>query len=146
MNRDDVYAPDRVSNAAESETIPFVEEEVLVDKREVSTGRVRIRTLVETVEENLRADLKGEKVEVSRVPVERVVTEAPAIRTEGDVTIIPVLEEVLFVEKRLLLKEELHVRRLATTETVEVPVSLRKERASIERVRSGSNTIEEIET
>jgi hypothetical protein len=54
------------------------------------------------------------------------------------VTIVPVLEEVLFVEKRLVLKEELHIRRQATTETVEVPVTLRKQRAIVERV-AGEN-------
>jgi stress response protein YsnF len=71
--------------------------------------------------------------------VDRVVSEAPAVRTEGDVTIVPVLEEVLFVEKRLVLKEELHIRRTATTETVEVPVTLRRQRAVIERVDAGAS-------
>jgi stress response protein YsnF len=41
----------------------------------------------------------------------RIVETAPEIRTEGDVTILPVVEEVLVVEKRLVLKEELHIRR-----------------------------------
>lgn len=45
---------------------------------------------------------------------------APEIRTEGDVTIVPVLEEVLVVEKRLVLKEELHIRRRVAAETVEI--------------------------
>jgi stress response protein YsnF len=44
-----------------------------------------------------------------------------------------VLEEVLVVEKRLVLKEELHIRRRVETETVEVPVTLRKQRAVVER-------------
>jgi stress response protein YsnF len=70
--------------------------------------------------------------------VDRVVSEAPGVRTEGGVTIVPVLEEVLFVEKRLVLKEELHIRRTATTETVELPVTLRKQRAVIERVEPGA--------
>jgi stress response protein YsnF len=56
------------------------------------------------------------------------------VRTEGDVTILPVVEEVLVVETRLLLKEEIHVRRTATRETVEIPVTLRRQRAVVERV------------
>ena len=56
-----------------------------------------------------------------------------ALRING-VTIVPVLEEVLFVEKRLVLKEELHIRRRVSSKTVEVPVTLRKERAVVERV------------
>ena len=56
------------------------------------------------------------------------------IPTTTDVTVVPVLEEVLVVEKRLVLKEELHIRRRIETEAVEVPVTLRKQRAVIERL------------
>ena len=50
------------------------------------------------------------------------------------VTIIPVLEEILVVEKRLVLKEEVHIRRSTAGEEVEVPVTLRRQRAVVERV------------
>jgi stress response protein YsnF len=116
------------------ETIPIVEEELKLDKREVVTGRVRVRTVVDVVEEMARASLDEETVEVTRVPVDRVVDEAPGIRTENDVTIVPILEEVLVVEKRLVLKEELHIRRRVGTEAVEVPMTLRKQRAVVERI------------
>ncbi len=115
------------------ERIPLVEEEVRIDKREVERGRVRVRTVTDEVEEMARATLDGEAVEVERVAVDRMVEVAPEIRTEGDVTIIPVVEEVLVVEKRLVLKEELHVRRRRTTEDVEVPVTVRRQRAVVER-------------
>jgi stress response protein YsnF len=55
------------------------------------------------------------------------------IRTEDGVTIIPVLEEVLVVEKRLVLKREIRIRKRSTSETVEIPVSLRQQRAKVER-------------
>ena len=48
--------------------------------------------------------------------------------------IIPIFEEVVVVEKRLVLKEELHISQQVTTETVEVPVELRRQQASIERL------------
>jgi uncharacterized protein (TIGR02271 family) len=115
------------------EVIPLVEETVTVGKRQVVTGRVRVRTITDTIEEIAQANARQESVEVTRVPVDRLVETAPEIRTEGDVTILPVVEEVLVVEKRLVLKEELHIRRQATTETVEVPVTLRKQRAIVER-------------
>jgi stress response protein YsnF len=119
------------------ETIPIVEEELRLDKREVVTGRVRVRTVVDVVEEMARASLDEETVEVTRVPVDRVVDEAPGIRTEDDVTIVPILEEVLVVEKRLVLKEELHIRRQTRSEEVQVPVQLRKQRAVVERLPGG---------
>jgi uncharacterized protein (TIGR02271 family) len=118
----------------ETEVIPLAEEELRVDKRTVTTGKVRIRTIVDVETELARATLDGEKVEVTRVPVDRMVDQPPDIRTENDVTIIPIVEEVLIVEKRLVLKEELHVRKTKTTEDVEIPVELRKQRAVIERI------------
>src|SRR3712207_3530051 len=114
--------------------VPILEEEARVEKRRIATGKVRIRSVVEEVEEIAAATLEEETVDVTRVPIDRVVDEVPAVRTEDGVTIVPVLEEVLFVEKRLVLKEELHIRPRASTETVEVPIVLRKERAAVERV------------
>ena len=114
--------------------IPLAEEEVRIDKREVPTGRVRVRTATEVVEELARATLDEDVVEVTRVAVGREVDIAPEVRTEDGVVIVPVLEEVLVVEKRLFLKEELHIRRSVTPEEVEVPITLRKQRAVIERL------------
>jgi uncharacterized protein (TIGR02271 family) len=114
--------------------IPLVEEEVRIDKRSVVTGKVRVRTVTDTVEEMARATLEGREVEVVRVPIDREVDAAPAVRTEGDVVIVPVVEEILVVEKRLVLKEELRLQPRKTEETVEVPVTLRKQQAVVERV------------
>jgi stress response protein YsnF len=124
------------ARAVSEEIIPLVEETATVGKREVVTGRVRVQTVTDTVEELARADVQRETVEVTRVPIDRMIETAPEIRTEGDVTILPVVEEVLVVEKRLVLKEELHIRRRVETETVEVPVTLRKQRAVVEREAS----------
>jgi hypothetical protein len=55
-----------------------------------------------------------DEVSVERVPVNRIVDKAPETRQEGDVTIIPVIEEVITVEKRLLLREEVRIRRSRT--------------------------------
>ena len=123
------------------EVLPLVEEELRVDKRSVATGKVRVRSVVDTVEEIARADLKEERVEVTRVPIDREVEAAPPTRTEGDVTIVPVMEEILVVEKRLVLKEELHIRRRVSTETVETPITLRKERAVVERVAADEQSL-----
>jgi len=128
------------TQAVSEEAIPIVEETVSVGKRQVVTGRVQVKTITDTIEELAHADMRREVVEVTRVPIDRMVESAPEIRTEGDVTIVPVLEEVLVVEKRLVLKEELHIRRSAETETVEVPVSLRKQRAVVERLAPDTPT------
>jgi stress response protein YsnF len=118
----------------QSETILSAEESARIDTRRVVTGRVRVATRVETTEETLRAELEGDVVDVVRVPVDRIVDSVPAVRVEGDETVVPVVEEVLFVEKRLVLKEEIRIRRRTETQSVEVPVSLRKQQASVERL------------
>jgi stress response protein YsnF len=128
------------------EILPLVEETATVHKRAVVTGKVRVRTVTGTVEDLARANLQSDSVEVTRVPVDQVVDTAPEIRTEGDVTIVPVLEEVLVVTKQLVLKEELHIRRRVETEAVEVPVTLRKQRAVVEREAPDGTTINEEET
>jgi stress response protein YsnF len=116
------------------EVLPLAEETLRVDVRENVTGRVRISTTTDIIEELARADLQRETVDVTRVPIDRPVDAPPQIRTEGDVVIVPVVEEVLVVEKRLVLREELHIRRHSETQSVEVPVELRRQRAVIERL------------
>lgn len=123
----------------ETEAISLVEETAEVTKHEVTSGRVRVQTAVDVVEELVRATLEESQVEVRRVPIDRFVDTVPVTRTEGDVVIVPIFEEVLVVEKRLLLKEELHLQRTIVTETVEVPVSVRKQRAIIERIDVGED-------
>jgi uncharacterized protein (TIGR02271 family) len=131
------------ASTVSEEVIPLAEEIATVGKRQVVTGRVRVQTVTDAIEELVHADVQRETVEVTRVPIDRMVETTPEIRTEGDVTILPVVEEVLVVEKRLVLKEELHIRRRITTETAEVPVTLRKQRAIVERVAPDSPAPEE---
>jgi stress response protein YsnF len=80
----------------------------------------------------VQQELDTAHVSVTRIPINRIVDQAPASRTEGDLTIVPVLEEVLVVETKLLLREEVHIRRTLTKDTVQQSVTLRKQRAVIE--------------
>jgi len=103
------------------------------------------RTVVESEDRLLRETLAGERVDVERVPMDRVVDVAPAVRIEGDVTIIPIVEERLVVERQLVLVEELRLHRHATTEAVEIPITLRKQRAVVERVDDVGSPVTEAE-
>lgn len=123
--------------------LPIIEETATLQKRERVTSRVRVQTQTSTSEELVSAALESSDVEVTRVPVDREIDAAPPVRTEGDVTIIPVIEEILVVEKRLVLREEIHLRRTTTTQSVEVPVTLRKQQAVIERDEIAPNANEE---
>ena len=123
----------------EKATLTLVQEEAHVDKRSVPTGKVRVHTVLDNVEEIASATLQEEQVDVTRVPVNQPVNEAPTVRTVDGVTIVPVLEEIMVIEKQLILREELHIHRRVTTAKIEVPVSLKKQRAVIERVEGDSH-------
>jgi stress response protein YsnF len=63
------------------------------------------------------------------------------MREEGDTLIIPVVEEELIVQKRFVLKEEIHVRRRRTKERVTKSITLAREHAVVERLDSNGNVI-----
>ena len=117
-----------------SEYLPIVEETVRLTTSKVTTGRVRIATQTEEIDHVLPAELSSTEVDVTRVPVDRRIDTVPDVVTEGDLTIIPVVEEQLVVTRELYLREEIHVRRVEKTETVEVPATTRRQTARIERL------------
>lgn len=114
-------------------TLPLVAESTVVTKQTVTTGRVRVSTRVEERRELISEALKHDDVVVERVEMGHVVLVAPEVRTEGDVLVYPIVEEVLVVEKRLVLKEEIRISRRTRHETVEREVTLRSVHADIER-------------
>lgn len=114
--------------------VPVIAEELRVERRAVETGRVRLNKVVREREEVVDEPLLREEVHVERVPVNRVVEGEVQVRHEGDTMIIPVLEEVLVVEKRLMLKEELRVTRRRVEERRPQTVTLRSEEVTVERV------------
>jgi stress response protein YsnF len=116
--------------------IPLVEERLVTSKREVETGRVKVRTLVDEQEALVRETLRHATVEVERVPVEREIDAVPPVREEDGVTIIPVVREMLVVEKKLILAEEIRLRRCTREEEYAQPVLLKSQRAVVEREES----------
>lgn len=133
---------DNNSKKPGSYRIPVLEEELVVGKRRVETGSVKASIEVHDVEQVVEQPLTKEKVEVQRVAIDRFIDRPAETRTEGDVTIIPVMEEVLVVEKRLRLKEELHIKRSTETVTQTHREVLRKEEAVVERNQGTSEAIQ----
>lgn len=137
-------AIDSPSPAAESPiVIPVLREEVQVGVRQVDTGRgVRIHKTVSEQPHRIDETLLRDAVNVRRVPVDQIVslTEAPVARQEGDTLIVPILEEILVVEKRLRIKEEIHITRTAQAEPYTDTVMLRSEQVSVERFDSALDT------
>jgi uncharacterized protein (TIGR02271 family) len=113
--------------------VPVTEEKVTVQKRVVEKGRVQIHKTVHEHTELIDQPLQMEQVEIERVAINRVINEPVSIRYEGDTTIIPLLEEMLVVEKRLVLREEVHIKKLRTTVHDPQEVTLRAEQVEIVR-------------
>lgn len=129
--RDDATAAHEESRTG-GEVLPVVNEELEVGKREVETGKVRVATRTREREEVVDIPLRHDEVDIERVPVNKVVDNWVPTRTEGDVTVIPVLEETAVVEKRLLLKEEVRVRLKTHEEHRSRRVRLRGEEVVVE--------------
>lgn len=118
--------------------IPVIQEDVVIDKKVVETGKVRILKTVTEQQETIDIPLVQEDINIERIPINQYVEAAPpGVRYEGEVTIIAVVKEVLVVEKRLLLVEEVRVtkNKVQTNETQEV--SLRTEDIRVERINTG---------
>lgn len=117
--------------------IPIVAETLSVSKKVVETGTVRVTKTVSERSETVDVPLAREEVNVEHVPIERLLEageKTPVQRHEGNTLVVPLMEEVLVVEKRLFLKEELRITKNRREVHEPQTVTLRREEARIERV------------
>jgi uncharacterized protein (TIGR02271 family) len=132
MQKGAVMSQAQSTHAEETRVFPVVEETLDVQIRTRETGGVRITKVVREREELVDEPLLREEVSVERVAVNRMVDGPIAVRYEGDTLIVPLVEEVLVVEKRLMLKEELRITRRQVEEHTPQRVTLRSEEVTIE--------------
>lgn len=126
--------PDQNAASAvlEETVIPLHSEDIAISRRLLERT---VRVHVNTVDHERLIDeaMVQERVEIERIAIGRPVDAVPPIREEGTTTVIPVVEEVLVVERRLILKEEIHLHRVQTTERHQETVTLREQQAVVER-------------
>ena len=123
-----------IADIAEVLVVPLVQETLQVTKQEVVTGGVRLTKRVIEREEIVDEALLKQDVHIERVAINQMVTEAPQARQEGDTFIVPLLEEVLVVEKRLFLKEEVRITRTQSEVHQPQTVTVRTEEAILEEI------------
>jgi len=114
--------------------IPVAEEQIRVEKREVTTGGVRVHKRVRVEPVRLEEDLREEQVEIERVPIGRFVDRPPEPYADGDTWVIPVVEEVLVLERRLRLREEVRIVRTASIRHETLDEERRVEEIELERL------------
>lgn len=120
--------------------IPVVQEQAHVYKQQIESAKVKVQTNITEVEKTLEIPLIKESYEVERVPVDQLVDEHPSIREEGDRIIIPVVQEVLVVQKRLKVVEEVHLIKRQNTVTKTESFTLKKEDVTVERIPANNST------
>lgn len=114
--------------------VPLAEEELTAQVVEREQGTVRITKRVEERPMRADIDLRTDDVEVTRQARNEVVEEALEPWYDGDELVIPLYEERLVTEKRLVLIEEVRVRSTSSIETVHLRDTVRRETIDVERV------------
>jgi len=117
----------------DTSVIPVVEEQASIDTVVAETAKINIHKTVTEVNQIVNVPLVQEGYQIERVPVNAIVTAMPPMREEGDTVIIPVVREVLVVEKRLELVEEVRITKHRTTLHHEENIVLKKEEVHIHR-------------
>jgi uncharacterized protein (TIGR02271 family) len=123
-----------ISKQDDEIVLPLLVEEIAVAKERVVTGRVRVSTTTREREELVDELLAREDVQIERRPVGKLVDRAPAVRQTGDTIIIPVVEEVLTVVRRLVVREEIRIRLINNKERRKERVTVRRQEAIIDRI------------
>ena len=140
LDTNDLESP---ANHSRETVIPLFEEALSVSRRVVPTSRVQVSRVTHSHEHLVDELLERERVEVERVAIDKPIDRMPSVREEGDCLIFPVVEEVLKIERVLVLKEEVRIRRVKGTERYQERVTLRKQEAVVNRLPIDETTAEQ---
>jgi uncharacterized protein (TIGR02271 family) len=122
---------------AEQVGLIHLHEERLVPHTDLRTvGEIEVRTELEEFPGRLEVAALREEVEVEHVPMGHTVKERVGPWEEDGVLVVPVYEEQLVVVKRLVMREQLRIRRVETHETRLFEETLRREHAVVDDPQS----------
>ena len=130
------------TDSTENPKLTLLAEELEVRKEAVETGRLRVSKQTRMREAFVDETLFHEQAVVETVPIGRQIFEMPPIRHEGETTIVPIVEEVLYTERRLVLKEEVRITRRRISEQFQDHVTLRYQEALITRVQGATEPVD----
>jgi uncharacterized protein (TIGR02271 family) len=136
MRKADIAMPPQPpdTSTGQAATLPRLQEELSVTTRVVDTGRgVRVSKVVDEHPEQVSVPLWHEELSVERVAVDLDLPEPPVPRYEGDTLVMPVVEEVVVLQKRYRVKEELRITRTRVQRQHTETVTLRSEEVVVER-------------
>lgn len=107
------------------------EEELVVGKRQVEYGRVRLRKVVRTEHEEVPINLRHEEIEIERVPAS---SDSPSDSAFGEQEInVPLMGEEAVVNKQSYATEQVRLNKTNTTETETVGGDVRRTDVEIDQ-------------
>ncbi len=128
------------ASALEDAVVPVVQEDLVVGKRDVDRGGVRVfrRTVEEPVSESV--NLHEEHVVFDRVPVDRPVTDADLVNAGQTIELVET-DEVPVVSKTARVVEEVHVGKVASDRTETVRDTVRHTEVEVEPVEGDARYV-----
>ncbi len=128
-----LLASDLTASGEAFRVMQLLAEDLEVERRQVEAGRVQVRLVTRTEPHEVNEELARMEAEIERVPIGLRVETVPPVRETEDRIIIPVVEEILVVERRLMLREEVHVHKRHISERHHEQVLLRIQEALVTR-------------
>lgn len=126
----------RSLRAGEDAVIPIYEEQLSVGKRDVSHGRVRLRSYMVETPVNEQVTLRSERVDVERHAVDRPVSATDAMFQDRAIELEETAEEAV-VSKQARVVEEISLRKEARERTETITDKVRRTEVEIEDERRG---------
>ena len=134
------YASDRTTGSADvagEQSIPIVEESLIVGKREVDRGGARVRSYVTEIPVHEQVRLRDERINVQRRAVDRPLTDADDAFRERTIDVTATGEEAV-VGKTARVVEEVVVSKTAGERVQEIDDTVRRTEVEIDEDKGTS--------
>jgi uncharacterized protein (TIGR02271 family) len=116
------------------------EEHLMLNIRERDRGTVRIHKGVEVTPVHETVEVRRDEVLIEQRQVDRPATTVREPWYEGETLVVPIYEEILVTEKRLMLREELRITRQSVVKQVKIDDSVRRDVVSFERIEPANES------
>ena len=129
-------APVDTRQDGRDEVIPIYEESLNVGKRDVSHGRVRLRSYVVETPVSEQVSLRQEQVQVERHPVDRLISATDAVFQDRVIEVEEHAEEAV-IAKEARVKEEISLRKTVENREQTLTDTVRRTEVEVEDMRTG---------
>ena len=113
-------------------SMPIVHEELVVRKEPAVLGTIRVHKGVETEDQHVSLPVYHEEAIIEHIAPDNYDRKA---YTNPNEVIIPIVEERLVVQKQIVVKEYLRVKKVLVSQMDEVNETLRRETVSVTELR-----------